>query len=580
MNGYYIQHSLDNILSEIGGKQLLCECLYLYGIMLLFLEEKIPGYIREKLIIAIYRCNGESGLGENIEDICKLCRNTGYIPGPDGKKPKNHPENFFQRFPPHPELVRLIIGRLQTDDIYLMANSYPNPDHRSTRLTNQASILYVILYFSSDILNKNKATMREIVDKYFNDNWVITIYMGHVIDLTSEWSNYSAAKLALDNILNITSIKQMNEKNYNLIQKSLLLLKNYLKEGFLQQDYLLDHLHEILDCIRECNISLRWRLLHNKCKNDNYRKIILNLMNPIIIVTLLLNTSQLEYILKGMIQQLLSEKDFAWTDGKLNATEKLYEISEYFTGEVALTKVKRDDNLVKWFAGLSLQVKGLNLDEDHATATGRKIQGIIVALEDVEQFEAVDNNNQIKSYLHEIKEIFRILIRTVNIKNEVITILENISDVSYAWRIMIDYIPIFHNLIHENPSSVVLLRATFLKTASILDIPLVRIIAIDSPDAVSVAEYYSTELVNFVRLVLEIIPISVFKILAKIVEIQKDQMKVIPLRLEAKDLKDYAQLDQRFELSKLTHQVSIFTEGILVMQKTLLGRCMIYKLYV
>jgi len=69
MNGYYIQHSLDNILSEIGGKQLLCECLYLYGVMLLFLEEKIPGYIREKLIIAIYRCNGESGLGENIEDI-------------------------------------------------------------------------------------------------------------------------------------------------------------------------------------------------------------------------------------------------------------------------------------------------------------------------------------------------------------------------------------------------------------------------------------------------------------------------------------------------------------------------------
>jgi WASH complex subunit strumpellin len=48
-------------------------------------------------------------------------------------------------------------------------------------------------------------------------------------------------------------------------------------------------------------------------------------------------------------------------------------------------------------------------------------------------------------------------------------------------------------------------------------------------------------------------------------------MKVIPIRLEAKDLKDYAELDSRLELAKLTHEVSIFTEGILVMEKTLLG---------
>jgi WASH complex subunit strumpellin len=130
---------------------------------------------------------------------------------------------------------------------------------------------------------------------------------------------------------------------------------------------------------------------------------------------------------------------------------------------------------------------------------------------------------------------------------------------------------VFHERVHRDPTSVVLLRATFLKTASILDVPLVRITAIDSPDAVSVAEYYSGELVEFVRLVLEIIPISVFHVLKQIVRIQTHQMKPIPIRLEAKDLKDFAQLDMRCELAKLTHQVSIFTEGILVMQKTLLG---------
>ena len=90
-------------------------------------------------------------------------------------------------------------------------------------------------------------------------------------------------------------------------------------------------------------------------------------------------------------------------------------------------------------------------------------------------------------------------------------------------------------------------------------------------DAVSVAEYYSSELVEFVRLVLEVIPVSVFEILSEIEKIQTHQMLPIPIRLEAKDLRDFAQLDLRFELSKLTHQVSIFTEGVLVMEKTLLG---------
>lgn len=84
-----------------------------------------------------------------------------------------------------------------------------------------------------------------------------------------------------------------------------------------------------------------------------------------------------------------------------------------------------------------------------------------------------------------------------------------------------------------------------------------RITAIDSPDIESVAEYYSGELVEFVRLVLEVIPVSVFKVLSEIEQIMTHQMSPIPIRLEAKDLKEYAQLDLRLELAKLTHQVSI-----------------------
>ena len=559
-NGFYIQHSLDNILQEIEGKQLLCEAVYLYGVMLLLLEERIPGFIREKMLVAVYRLNGESGL-ENIDDVCKLCRNTGYIPGPDGRKPKHHPESIFARFAPNSEMVKLVIGRLQTDDIYLMANSFPKPEQRSTRLAGQASMLYVILYFAPDILYKAKATMREIVDRYFNDNWVIASYMGQVVDLIQEWSSYPAARQALENVISPTLVKQMNESNSASIHKCLDTLKGFLVEGVLQQDYILDNMESLMNCVRSCNIALRWRLLHRRCKNDTLRKIVYSSVSSQQIVALLLNTSQYEYIFKGILQQLLDEKDMAWTDGRTAAADRMVELSDYFTGEMALTRVKRDENLMRWFSGLAAQVNALNLDDDHATATGRKIQGIIAALEDVEQFEAVDTNVQIKSFLNEARDIFRMMIRTVNIKLEIMNVLESIADASFAWQTLGDYIDVFHERIRKDPSSVVLLRATFLKTASILDVPLVRITAIDSPDAVSVAEYYSGELVEFVRHVLEIIPISVFNILSEIVTIQTHQMRPIPIRLEAKDLKEHAQLDLRFQLARLTHQVSIFTEG-------------------
>lgn len=51
-------------------------------------------------------------------------------------------------------------------------SAYPLPEHRSTALATQAAMLYVILYFDPSILHTQQAKMREIVDKYFPDNWV------------------------------------------------------------------------------------------------------------------------------------------------------------------------------------------------------------------------------------------------------------------------------------------------------------------------------------------------------------------------------------------------------------------------
>ena len=66
----------------------------------------------------------------------------------------------------------MVLGRLRSDDLYNQISAYPLPEQRSTALATQASMLYVVLYFSPELLHAQQAIMREIVDKYFPDNWV------------------------------------------------------------------------------------------------------------------------------------------------------------------------------------------------------------------------------------------------------------------------------------------------------------------------------------------------------------------------------------------------------------------------
>ena len=62
--------------------------------------------------------------------------------------------------------------------------------------------------------------------------------------------------------------------------------------------------------------------------------------------------------------------------------------------------------------------------------------------------------------------------------------------------------------------------------------PLTRIVEASSPDYESVADYYSGELVEFVRRVLDVIPRSIFSNLSEIIQILTNRIQTLPLKLE------------------------------------------------
>ena len=91
----------------------------------------------------------------------------------------------------------MIVGHLKDDDIYQQIAAYPTPEHRTTALANQASVLFVTLFFVPSILENETTQMRELVDKFFPDNWVIPYYLGFLVDLSWQWAPYRAAKEAI-----------------------------------------------------------------------------------------------------------------------------------------------------------------------------------------------------------------------------------------------------------------------------------------------------------------------------------------------------------------------------------------------
>ncbi len=66
------------------------------------------------------------------------------------------------------------------------------------------------------------------------------------------------------------------------------------------------------------------------------------------ILVLILNTAQFEFILKNSIQALLNTKQAKWEALRKECAERMTELGEYFTGEKALTRVKKNETLMKW----------------------------------------------------------------------------------------------------------------------------------------------------------------------------------------------------------------------------------------
>ena len=99
----------------------------------------------------------------------------------------------------------------------------------------QASMLYVLLYFVPETLKQETAFMREVSDKYFCDNWVVSTYMGHIVWLPEAWEGYRAAKAAITNTTATADIRRIASGQGNKLRSLVPSLRELLTEGSITQ---------------------------------------------------------------------------------------------------------------------------------------------------------------------------------------------------------------------------------------------------------------------------------------------------------------------------------------------------------
>nr|CAB3484388.1 unnamed protein product [Digitaria exilis] len=512
--GLYVHCTLDHVLENNSACQLLVESMALFGCMILLMEHKISGLPREKLLVAHLRYDRCFSY-PNLERVCELCRRhvpTPATPASSGSSPFSSdiisvqkPEDLLRRFPFPDPVVDAVITCLRNGDVYNSIWFYPDPQHRTTALSLQGGHLCVLLFYSNDLLHRGLA-MREIIDRFFKDNWVVPIFLHFSVDLLVSWDAYKEAKLSLVSCLSLASIRDISLYHYTKVTHFLADLDIHIHA--INKEYVLDNSLSLISVIRECNFTLRWLLLHRMTSDKKARDLIISIgssqqVDEGNMLQLLLKTAKLEFEVKQLRVELLRTRESMWCEKRHGALECMKDLSQNYLGTWAASCKFKNKTLKDWLEHLSLELISLNYTS--IGSCGRTIHRVLSTLKDIEM-------------------------------------LHQITDAKYAWV----YLTLFETLLKKNisqdPSETLYLHKVFLKFQSWLSAPLQRIKQCESPDLHSISMYYSSKYAAKIFAVLDIIPEILLKISTVVNHVNAEQPTHLVNRINQEALQELMQV--------------------------------------
>eukprot|EP00405_Crypthecodinium_cohnii_P027702 CAMPEP_0206508780 /NCGR_PEP_ID=MMETSP0324_2-20121206/58540_1 /ASSEMBLY_ACC=CAM_ASM_000836 /TAXON_ID=2866 /ORGANISM="Crypthecodinium cohnii, Strain Seligo" /LENGTH=1223 /DNA_ID=CAMNT_0053999717 /DNA_START=13 /DNA_END=3684 /DNA_ORIENTATION=+ len=576
--GRFATHSVEELLQDPDGQQLLPEAVGMLGALLLLFEERFPGPAREKAMVLIYRLTvGTAEEPEDYQEVCHLFQDT---KRPSGDQMPNrspgYPEKYFQRFALPKETMRIIIGHLQMNDVYGSAKHFPLAEHRGHSLSAQAGLLYTTLFFDVETLMSEAASMREIVNRHFSDAWVVAYALGFTADLLTMWAPYNAAKQALGNTITPQAVKQSLEKHTHKLSQMRDQIDGYLLEGALHEERITAETTPLVSCLRQANTTIRWLLLQSMT-TDTRLQAIFKEKCPAKdqVLQALVGTALLEDKARSLLEPLVSKRTTTLLEQRSEAAQKMDDLAAYFSGQHKLGRNVQNEHLETWFRDKQEVIESLNFETDEESlALGRKVGGLVKALQQVQAYHEIASKPLVVHFLNETCGLLDGMMRTVNLSADTLTTITHVADLAYAWKALGAYQGSMHTLLAKSPSSVKGLRALFQKLASILQVPLGRIRqARNNTHLDLVSNYYSGRLEQFMTSVLQEIPRLHFDLLAQIARFGAARVTKMPSKINLSDLNKYANESEqaRLEIAGRAQKIALLMWGIWETEVAVLG---------
>lgn len=199
--------------------------------------------------------------------------------------------------------------------------------------------------------------MREIVDRYYVDNWVVVYGVGLIVDLLTEWESYEAASTVMRNAVMFKVVRELIDNVLMCVGELKMVFKIYFIEGVFIEEFVLSNEKVFMNVVRDVNVVARFVFLYNLIIYKLVLFFVFYMLSKENIIDLFLDCVELENELKKIYILFLSGKYELWEKCKYEVGERMKEFSVYFGGIVGLSRNVKDENLWLWFVNLFVEVE-------------------------------------------------------------------------------------------------------------------------------------------------------------------------------------------------------------------------------
>lgn len=506
-------------------------CLYLSGLLLVYMDTYLPAPIRERIYIAIYRKSDSRVNAEFLVDFLRAA-----VPGNDSMIKRIRLSEGFIR------------STLQTIEVM----------EESSLHASKAHLMFIALQFDRITLTNDAARMTKIVNSIYRDVWVLNLGFGVIVNVFDGWYNFKAAWNGLNATINQQEAHRLLENHWKVMTDT----------SFPQVINEMIDFDQQLHQITVFNRSLKWLFLHSRLSQKSSRPLKNRPPSDDQLFQWLLDVSRCEILLLNLYTNSLENREREGGERKIKIKARLNQLAEFFEHGFVKLSEKQKTNFVKWVRNLSETIDKIDVNESKESI--ETVQQIIKRVKQVGDLLGLSINMTLKECLSTLDSELRALHSILSISDSIVPDVYSKMESTYLWPLISHLIPrIQQNLVSTSKTDVV--RQIFTKLSISCWILKLRLSYFSDRDSISnrIANTYSYSLEKHLKTVLQSVPQHVFGIMYSI--IMPGLGKTFEPYIEKTELREVVEFITSSKLVETTSLIANTSMGISRMMLTRVG---------